>query len=90
MVIGVRRQGTTITTKISDMPLKFGDVLLVFGAWQDIVRLREKRGDYLLLTLPDDYREVVPAGGKAPLALLILTGMVVSMVFNLTSTVMSY
>ena len=89
MVIGVRRQGTTITTKISDMPLKFGDVLLVFGAWQDIVRLREKRGDYLLLTLPDDYREVVPAGGKAPLALLILTGMVVSMVFNLTSTVMS-
>jgi len=31
MVIGVRRQGTTITTKISDMPLKFGDVLLVLA-----------------------------------------------------------
>ena len=89
MVIGIRRQGTTTTTNISDMPLKFGDVLLVVGAWEEILRLREHRNEYLLLTLPDDYREIFPAKNRAPVALLILAGMVLSMVFNLTSNVMS-
>lgn len=89
MVIGIRRQGTTTTTKITDMPLKFGDVLLVVGAWHNILKLREQRSDYLLLTLPDDYREIVPAKGRAPVALFILTGMVLSMALGLTSNVMS-
>lgn len=89
MVIGIRRQGSTITANLSDMLLKFGDVLLVVGAWSEILRLREYRSQYLLLTLPDDYREVVPAQERAPLTLLILGAMVVSMVFNLTSNVVS-
>ncbi len=89
MVIGIRRQGSTITANFSDMPLKFGDVLLVVGAWSEILRLRDSRSEYLLLTLPDDYREVVPAQERAPLTLLVLAAMVVSMVFNLTSNVIS-
>lgn len=89
MVLGIRREGETYNTQIIDMPLKFGDVLLVLGAWKDILRLRQHRRQYMLLSLPEDYQELIPAKKRAPLSLLILAVMVVCMVLNLVSTVIA-
>lgn len=89
LVMGIRRERATVTTNVVDEPLRFGDVLLVFGAWKDLLRLREHRDKYLLLTLPEDYHEVVPARHRAPLTLAILTGMVVCMVFDFAPTVIA-
>lgn len=86
-VLAIRRKGTTLTTEFGDLPLKFGDVLLMCGAWEDILRLRQHRDQYLLLTLPQDYHEVITARDRAPVALAILTIMVGLMVFDLLPTV---
>ena len=82
MVLGVRRKGQTITENITDLPLKFGDVLLVCGAWKNILRLEQNRDQYLLLTLPQDHKEVVPFRHKEKTALIILVSMISLMVFN--------
>lgn len=87
LVLGIRRKGETLTEDIADIPLKFGDVLLVCGAWKDILHLGQNREQYLLLTLPQDRREYIPARHKERLALLILATMVGLMVFNLLPAV---
>ncbi len=86
-VLAIRRKGATLTTHFADQPLKFGDVLLMGGAWDDILRLRRHRDQYLLLTLPQDYHEVIAARDRAPIALGILAVMVGLMVFDLLPTV---
>lgn len=87
LVLAIRREGTTQTTDFSDLPLKFGDVLLICGAWEDILRLREYRDQYLLLTLPQDYQEVIADRNRAPLVIGILITMIGLMVFNVLPTV---
>jgi di/tricarboxylate transporter len=87
LALAIRRKGETITTDFADEPLLFGDVLLMCGAWEDILRLRQHRDQYILLTLPQDFREVVPARGRAPLALAIIAAMVGLIVFNILPTV---
>ncbi len=89
LVLGIRRKGVTLTDDIADMPLKFGDVLLVCGAWREILRLSQQREQYLLLTLPHDYKEVVPAKHKELLAVAILAVMVGLLAFNLLPPVVA-
>ncbi len=89
MVLGIRRKGETITENITDIALQFGDVLLVSGAWEDILKLKNYRDQYLLLTLPQDHHEVIPAGKKATIAMGILAAMVVLMVFNIIPNVVA-
>lgn len=87
LVLGIRRKGETLTEGIADMPLKFGDVLLVCGAWEDILRLGQNREQYLLLTLPQDRREYAPGRDRQKVTLLILAAMVAMMVLNLMPAV---
>lgn len=87
LVLGIRRKTEVHTLNINEQELQFGDVLLVCGAWDDILQLRSHRDDYLLLSLPEDYREVVPARRKAPLVLGLLGTMVGLLVFNIVPTV---
>lgn len=89
MVVGVRRKGETITDKITDLPLLFGDVLLVSGAWDDILKLQDQRDQYLLLTLPLDHHEVIKASRKASITLAVLGIMVALMVCNVTQNVIA-
>ena len=79
MVLGIRRKGKTLTEELADIPLKFGDVLLVCGAWADILRMERNKSQYLLLTLPQDYKEVIPAPQKEKLTLAIMGVMVALM-----------
>jgi di/tricarboxylate transporter len=83
MVLGIRRKGQTLADNITDIPLAFGDVLLVCGAWTEILRLEENRDQYLLLTLPEDHNEVIPARDKKNTALAILGFMILAMALDI-------
>ena len=89
MVLGIRRKGETISENITDLPLQFGDVLLVSGAWENIMKLKDFRDQYLLLTLPHDYHEVVPAGKKASITIFTLLLMVALMIFHILPNVIA-
>lgn len=86
-VLAIRRKGATLTTGFADEPLRFGDVLLACGAWEDILQLRDHRDQYILLNLPQDYHEVIPARSRGPVAVAILAAMVGLLVFDLLPTV---
>lgn len=82
LALGIRRKGATITDGVASTPLKFGDVLLVCGAWTEILKLGKNREQYLLLTLPQDSKEYIPAPEKSKMALFILALMVGAMALD--------
>lgn len=87
LVLGIRRKGVTITDDISDQPLKYGDVLLVCGSWMELKRLRKNRRQYMLLTMPEDSKDVVAAPGRQKTALTILAVMVALMALDILQPV---
>jgi di/tricarboxylate transporter len=82
-VLAIRRRGEALTTNLVNKTLDFGDTLLVAGDWADIGKLWDDREDFVLLTLPAEYQERLPARRRAPVAIIILIAMVVVMAFGL-------
>jgi di/tricarboxylate transporter len=78
-VLAIRHRGQRLTTDLSDQRLDFGDTLLVAGGWAEIQRLRDNRENFVVLTLPMEYDELMPARRRAPIAIGILVAMVVVM-----------
>lgn len=80
-VIGLRHGRDPLPAGILQEKIRIGDTLLVVGAWKDIHRLRAGDKDLVVLNLPIDLAEVLPAPGKAPhavLVLLLVVGLMVS------------
>src|SRR5262249_9463254 len=61
----------------------FGDTLLLGGDWTDIGQIWDDRENFVVLTLPAEYHERLPARQRAPLAVGILLSMIVVMAFEL-------
>jgi di/tricarboxylate transporter len=85
-VLGLRRRAD-IVPAFADEPLEAGDSLLVLGSWDSIARLQSDTRDFVVLTLPVELDEVAPARRLAPIALLILAGMVLLAAFDVVPVV---
>ncbi|MEG3438312.1 SLC13 family permease [Pannus brasiliensis CCIBt3594] len=81
-VLALRHRGRPLIDNLRGQVLDFGDTLLVGGRWEDIDRLRDERDNFVILNLPAEYRERLPARGRAPIAVAILLVMVAIMVFQ--------
>ncbi len=88
-MLGIQHKGDNVTEKPLDYELAMGDTVLLGGAWRDIDRLRKQTGKVLVLALPREWREIVPAFRRAPWALAIITAMMVLMVTGTLSAVIS-
>ena len=88
-VVGLRRNGKALPGLLVDEKLKPADTLLVAGSWKDIDRLHTLTKDFVLLSLPTEIKEVVPAARKAPYALFSLAVMIVLMVSGVVSNLMA-
>ncbi len=82
-VLDISRPGEKSQLSLKETSLEFGDTLLVQGAWKDILALRKKRRDFVVAGQPEAMSGP-PSQAKAPLALLILVGMLVLLIANLT------
>jgi di/tricarboxylate transporter len=78
-VLGITRPGTDEPLNLKETPLRFGDTLLVQGPWQNILALKERPRDFVVM---GEFEEVMgpPAQKKAPVAILILGGMLLLMI----------
>ncbi len=85
-VLGIRRKQKSIDD-FTDEPLSAGDTMLVSGTWNRITQLQNEKRDFVLLELPVEFQEVVPARRQAPVAIAILLGMVLLSAFNLVPIV---
>jgi di/tricarboxylate transporter len=83
-VLGIRRPGVEDELDLKTTSLRFGDTLLVQGAWEDILALRRWRRDFVVMGQPEEMIGA-PARKKAPIAMLILAGMLLLMITNLLS-----
>lgn len=81
-VIGLRRGRTALDRgNIQDEKLKLGDTLLVVGRWKHIERLEPDDSGVVILRLPVEITEVLPAPNRAIQAvvcLLLVVGLMIS------------
>ena len=83
-VLGLSRPGINTQPDLKNTPLKFGDILLVQGPWENILALRRVSKDFVLLGQPE-ISMGAPNAGKARIALVILLVMLFLMISNLVS-----
>jgi di/tricarboxylate transporter len=78
-VLAIWREGQPIRTHLADIPLRFGDGLLVQGPW---ARIRVLRSEPDFLVLEEAEPEVAQVRQR-PVAILILVGMVAAVALDL-------
>ncbi|MDD0825011.1 SLC13 family permease [Mannheimia sp. AT1] len=88
-VIGLKRGEEVIQQDLLDTPLKFGDILLIMGVWQQIHRLDKDNRDFFLLRTPEESKKAPPALSQAPHALFSVLVMVVLMITGIVPNVMA-
>lgn len=75
--IGIQRKGEPLGQAGPQSRLAFGDVILIAGGWKNIDLINAQKHDFVLLTLPAEMQEVAPARSRAPIAMLVMLGMLV-------------
>ncbi len=77
-VLGIQKPNESSPFNLKNTVLEFGDSLLVLGTWRDILALKDNQRDFIVLGQPEAM--LGPKNRKkAPIALLILVGMLVAM-----------
>ena len=85
-VLAIQRPATHQKLSLKETDLRFGDTLLVQGPWSNIQELRKYRRDFVVIGQPEEM-VAAPTRSRAPLALLILLGMLILLVTNLVPVV---
>jgi di/tricarboxylate transporter len=85
-VFGVRRDGEPVAD-YKDVKLAASDSLFVVGPWSRMQRLQSLHHDFVVLEMPTEQAEVVPAYRRMPLALIILVAMVLLTIFDVVPLV---
>jgi di/tricarboxylate transporter len=80
-VIGLRHGSKVVAHGLLGETLKIGDTLLLIGFWSDIRDLQSKNDDIVVLNMPAELEEVLPAARRAPHALAVL-GLVVALMIS--------
>ncbi|MFP4320812.1 MAG: SLC13 family permease [Anaerolineales bacterium] len=87
-VLSIRKPGEALDAQhdIKNTRLESGDIMLVQGLWHDILALKDNVYDYVVLGQPERMMGA-PHRNKAPLAALIMFGMVLLLVLDVMPTV---
>lgn len=89
-VLDIKRPGVDHKLDLKTAPLKMGDTLLVQGMWQDIFALKRRRRDLIVMGEPEALQTgAFQRQAKAPIALLVLLGMIVVIVLDLMPLVLA-
>jgi di/tricarboxylate transporter len=86
-VVGLRHGNSVAGPELLQEKLKAGDTLLLTGFWSDIRRLGSDGQDLVVLNLPAEHAEILPAAGRALFAAGILGLFVVTIVAGWLPTV---
>ena len=88
-IIGINRKGEYLLKEMSNQNLRFGDAILVQGAWDDIELLERETRDVVIVGQPKEHASMVTASGKAAIAGGIMVMMILLMVFEIFPAVIS-
>lgn len=88
-VVGLQRNRSYITHRLSRATLQEGDMLLLQGTWEDIERLGAQETDLILLGEPATEASKVIISERGPVAAVIILLMILAMIFNWLPPVMA-
>jgi di/tricarboxylate transporter len=71
-VIGLRHGSKPVAEGLLEEQLRAGDTLLLTGFWSDIAKQEADSRGLVVLNMPAEWAEVLPAAGRAPAAVAIL------------------
>ena len=74
-VLAIKRSGKYLFEGILDSTIKAGDMLLVHGAWKGIESMAKKNREWIVIGSPSEDAESVALDHKAPLAAVIIAGL---------------
>lgn len=86
-VLAILRLGKPIEGRTSQTELRFGDTLLVQGAWEQIAQLREERNNFVVVGQQRELTATRYETRRASIAIMSMLGMLVLITFNLLPTV---
>lgn len=81
-ILGIQRKNEYILSDIKEVKMHSGDILLIQGTWDSIARMSHKQSQWVVLGQPVEEASKVTLDYKAPVAALIMTGMIAAMVFD--------
>jgi len=88
-VLGVMRMGQPLVGDVANERLRFGDTLLIYGAWERITLLSAERRDFVVVGQPHELLEVRYRPRYTVTAGLILLVMLLAMAFELVPPVLA-
>ena len=88
-VVGLQRNRSYITHRLSRATLQEGDMLLLQGTWEDIERLGAQETDLILLGEPATEASKAIISERGPVAAVIILLMILAMIFNWLPPVMA-
>lgn len=88
-VIGLQRGQDAVMDKIPEKHLHAGDTLLVIGPWKAVLHLQAQFHDFVVLSLPTEVDQIVPAARQAPYALGVLFLMMAMMITGIVPNVIA-
>jgi di/tricarboxylate transporter len=88
-VLSVRRANQLMALDFDQTRLAAGDLLLIAGPWDALETYHTPRRDLVLLEMPREISERTWHGNQAPWAVLVTLGMLILMVFQLTSNLVA-
>jgi di/tricarboxylate transporter len=86
-VVGIKRLGEQLDGDIREIPLRFGDMLLVQGPWENIRLLQAENRDFVVAMAPREMGPALRPLDRAPLAIAIMVGMMLLLTFELLPAV---
>lgn len=81
-VLGICRKNKYILQGIVEETIHTGDVLLVQGTWNNIASLEKESSEWIVVGRPLEEAAKVTLDYKAPVAALVMLGMIAVMVFD--------
>lgn len=88
-VVGLQRNRSYITHRLSRATLQEGDMLLVQGTWEDIERLGGQEADLILLGEPATEASKAIISERGPVAAMIIFLMILAMILDWLPPVMA-
>ena len=88
-VVGLQRNRSYITHRLSRATLQEGDMLLVQGTWEDIERLGGQEADLILLGEPATEASKAIISERGPVAAVIICLMILAMILDWLPPVMA-
>lgn len=86
-IAGIKRDNEIISGNVIKTRLKAGDVVLMIGIWDQLLKMEQQEKFFFILNTPREFRNAVPASDQAPYALMSLVIMVALMVSGIVPNV---